>query len=214
MVTTISEDYYKFRASLKQKNKPTIISNQFKAYSSNKNENNSQEFKRISKHISNEGRIMLSEPNAGGNSVFSEVLSYEILRNTMGAKLLKTEMQIQYRFENSKITDYSVMMNDKKIGVSVTRAFHFMGDEHFNKVDAYAILCKKLKGVISSTQCVSKKDAWEKQILHVFVRSNRVAKLLNQVYRNMKCPLKSNTIVLITVCENAECIFTEKSCDH
>jgi len=175
---------------------------------------NSEEFKSLTKNISQAGNLILNEPNAGGNSVFSEVLSFEILHRTFGAELLKTEMQIDYFPENSKKTDYSVMLNNKKIGVSVTRAFHFMGDENYTDLDARMLLRKKLNGVICSSDCVSESDSWEKQILHVFVRSDRVAQILMQEYRKMKSTFKSNTIVFITVAEDVNCIFFEKSCDH
>lgn len=43
----------------------------------------------------------------GGNSVWSEVMSYEILNASYGAQLRRTEMEIEY-YPASKITDYSV----------------------------------------------------------------------------------------------------------
>lgn len=67
---------------------------------------------------------ILNTPNAGGNSVWSEVVSCEVLSSLCRAVLHKTEMEIEYA-PGSKITDYSVKVLNKDIGVSVTRAMKF-----------------------------------------------------------------------------------------
>jgi hypothetical protein len=59
-------------------------------------------------------------PNAGGNSVASEVMSFEVLRASYGADLLKTEMELEYFPMGGSITDYSVLLYDLHIGVSGT----------------------------------------------------------------------------------------------
>lgn len=51
--------------------------------------------------------MVLNLSLVGGNSVWSEVMSYEILHANYGAKLLRTEMEIEY-WPASKITDYSI----------------------------------------------------------------------------------------------------------
>lgn len=210
-----SIDEQKFMESLSNIYKPALVTNQFcKNLCINKNIMNGEEFQSLTRSMSQSGNLILTEPNAGGNSVFSEVLSFEILHRCFGAQLLKTEMQIDYFFDNSKKTDYSVLLNAKKIGVSVTRAFHFQGDKNYMDLDARMLLRKKLNGVICSTDSVSESDSWEKQILHVFVRSERVAQILTQEYRKMRSIYKSNTIVLITIAEDVNCIFFERSCDH
>jgi hypothetical protein len=40
---------------------------------------------------------VLRDPNAGGNSLRSEVLSMEYLVTRFGARLLHTELELQYR---------------------------------------------------------------------------------------------------------------------
>lgn len=66
------------------------------------------------------GRRIRDLPNAGGNSVASEVMSYEVLRASYGAELLKTEMELEYFPMGGSITDYSVLLYDLHIGVSGT----------------------------------------------------------------------------------------------
>lgn len=67
---------------------------------------------------------VLYTPNAGGNSIWSEAVSFEVLTSLCRAVLHKTEMEIEY-MPGSKITDYSVKVFGKDIGVSVTRAMKF-----------------------------------------------------------------------------------------
>jgi len=57
----------------------------------------------------------------GGNSALSEAVSFDTLRAQYGCQLVRTEMEIDY-WCVTKITDYSVMAMDARIGVSVTRA--------------------------------------------------------------------------------------------
>jgi hypothetical protein len=40
--------------------------------------------------------VLFRFPNAGGNSIWSEALSFEVLSTIYGAKLLKTEMKLEY----------------------------------------------------------------------------------------------------------------------
>jgi len=138
--------------------------------------------------------------------VASEVMSYELLRTLYNAQLLRTEMEIDYEFANWKITDYSVKINDQNIGVSVARAMKF-GSE-FDLADAERILTKKLGGVIDSTRNACGQDKWKKQILHLWAQHEYIVDVLRDCYeRTIPDELKSNTMVVVTVCENCDWIF-------
>lgn len=125
---------------------------------------------------------MLYTPNAGGNSVWSEVLSYEMLFANYGAQLRRTEMEIEY-WPASKITDYSITVmvfnllirfysvlitiQGRHIGVSVTRAINFLDlakkfKSELTNENARSLLNKKLFGVLASS--ASAVDKWEKQV--------------------------------------------------
>lgn len=148
-------------------------------------------------------------PNAGGNSVNSEALSLELLNSLYGATLEATEMELRYFPLGSKITDYSVKVQNQLLGVSVTRAMKF-GNSNFSKGDAKRLLEKKLYGVNASTKAVLRKYRWKKQILHVFAEHKYIANILEDVYNNeIEEELKNNTIVIVTICENADWIFFE-----
>lgn len=147
---------------------------------------------------------VLNTPNAGGNSVWSEVLSMELLSMLYSAKLENTEMELQYMMEGS-ITDYSVKMNGFVIGVSVTRAMKYRGV--FSYEDALALLTKKMKGVLKSSENVVEEHKWSKQVLHVWVQEPYMVALVEQAYAALT-ELHSNTLVQLTVCgENLGWIF-------
>lgn len=152
------------------------------------------------------GRRILETPNAGGTSVWSEVMSFEIMAMLFNAKLMRTEMELEYWPPNSKITDFSISFNNETIGVSVTRAMKFKGE--FTTEDAKHLLHKKLFGVVCSSQNIIKEHSWKKQILHVWTEHQYIADILSQVYQNdISTEMKSNTLVIITCVNNASWIF-------
>lgn len=66
--------------------------------------------------FSADGYRILNTPNAGGSSIISETLSFEILKKYFNAKLLKTEMEVPYFPEGGSINDYVVILFDSIIG--------------------------------------------------------------------------------------------------
>lgn len=142
-------------------------------------------------------------PNAGGNSVLSEVISFEFFRSCFNAKLLKTEMEVDYYPMGGSITDYVCGMFGRKFGVSVTRAMKYMGE--FTDEDAERLLSKKLKGVVQSSK--NSLENWEKQILHVWTPSKDTANTLTRVYNTLDKDVTSNTVVIVTVAHNSKYIF-------
>jgi hypothetical protein len=159
--------------------------------------------------LSDGGVRLLTTPNAGGTSEWSEAISFEILRALFGATLRRTEMEIEYKFCNSKITDYSVTMHDAHIGVSVTRAMCFDAcNAPFDRAECTRLLAKKLDGVIASTAGVVKEQRWQQQILHIIAENEQYAQLIRDVYQHdIGTQLKSNTIVIVSTTSNASFLF-------
>lgn len=155
-------------------------------------------------------RTIATLPNAGGTSVISETLSFEMLNRMYAAKLQATEMELRYYPLGSKITDYSVSIYGETIGVSVTRAMKFKGI--FSDEDGVRLLTKKLDGVICSSKAVIKQYRWKKQILHIWAETKDTAKVLERVYFSDAIPqsLKSSTIVMVSVWENAPFVFYDR----
>uniref|UniRef100_A0A7S4PN38 Uncharacterized protein n=1 Tax=Paramoeba aestuarina TaxID=180227 RepID=A0A7S4PN38_9EUKA len=155
--------------------------------------------------LSEDSNRMLRTPNAGGNSLWSEVMSLELLQGMYGASLQRLEMEILYGC-HSKITDYSVVMMGHHIGVSVTRAMKFRGI--FTTDDAIHLLNKKLNGVVKSTRGVIREHRWEKQILHVWAECDYIAELVRRAYdEEIEDDMKANTMVVCTVAREADWMF-------
>jgi len=148
---------------------------------------------------------MLHLPNAGGNSLWSEVISFEVLACMFNAKLLKTEMELEYWPMGCKITDYSVELFSERIGVSVTRALKYAGT--FGEEDARNLLEKKLYGVNVSSKCVVKEHAWTKQVMFVWAEQKYVADVIESVYQSISDELKSNTLIFVIVSQNAKWLY-------
>lgn len=198
-----------FQQSLSNKKKPCLITTHFvplfKFNQKNPIKNDLSILRNFD--LSHGAEVIAKEENAGGNSVISEVLSFEFMKRAFGAELEHTEMQLQYFPIGSKKTDYSIKLDGERIGVSVTRAMHFLNDELFTERDAEMLLKKKLNGVNISSQNIVKKHKWERQILHIFTRTEKIAKTIENVYRKLKSDYRTNTIVVITVAPNCNFLF-------
>lgn len=163
-------------------------------------------FKTINKmSLSADAEKILTVPNAGGNSVISEVVSCELLKKCFQARLIKTEMEVDYFPEGGSITDYVCEIFRHKVGVSVTRAMKYFGK--YTEEDAEHLLMKKLKGVIQSSR--NTLENWNKQILHVWAQSNNIANTITKVYHTLPNEIRANTVVLVTT-TNANFIFDNR----
>lgn len=157
--------------------------------------------------LSEKAERILKTPNAGGGSIESEVLSYEMLHRCFGATLEKTETEIEYFPTGGSITDYTCKLDDNTLGVSVTRAWKYRGE--FGQEDAEKLLTKKLKGIVNATRNVV--ERWHKQILHIWTNSKETAKLLRTEYKKLSKDIVSDTVVLITVVNSPVTLFSSKN---
>eukprot|EP00339_Tiarina_fusa_P023920 CAMPEP_0117014392 /NCGR_PEP_ID=MMETSP0472-20121206/11680_1 /TAXON_ID=693140 ORGANISM="Tiarina fusus, Strain LIS" /NCGR_SAMPLE_ID=MMETSP0472 /ASSEMBLY_ACC=CAM_ASM_000603 /LENGTH=176 /DNA_ID=CAMNT_0004717931 /DNA_START=1611 /DNA_END=2141 /DNA_ORIENTATION=- len=165
--------------------------------------------------LSDGGNQILNLPNAGGNSLESEVLSFELLHECYGAALLKTEMEIEYFPEYSKKTDYSIHIVGHDIGVSVTRAMKF--GCQFTAADARHLLEKKLFGIIVSSKNVLRQHSWDKQILHCWASHDYIADIITEEFYKMSESLRVGTLLVLTVCSEDSLpanIFTSNPAVH
>jgi hypothetical protein len=147
---------------------------------------------------------MMATANAGSSlSNLSEAYSFEVLTVLLcnRIELVKTETEIEYDDEQSKITDYLFeTLAGERFAVSVTRA---CGKDF----EPRPLLMKKLFGVIESSRNVAKGDAWRKQLLHVWCESEAVAAAIRGCYENqIDEALKRDTFVLLTVVAEGEAL--------
>lgn len=156
--------------------------------------------------LTDDAKRIMYTPNAGGSSVESETLSFEMLKKSFNAKLFKTEMEVSYWPEGGSITDYVCCMFGSVIGVSVTRAMKYNGEFTFE--DANKLLEKKLKGIYNSSKNSLVK--WDKQILHVWLLSYQNAQIIIKAWNELSQNLKDNTVLLVTIAEKSNELFINK----
>lgn len=154
--------------------------------------------------LTSEALRIQNTPNAGGSSIESETLSFELLSKFLNARLLKTEMEVTYFPEGGSITDYVVKMFDRIVGVSVTRAMKF-GEAVFTNEDAHALLRKKLKGIKNSSKNTLIK--WDKQVLHVWIYDEAIAVTLWNAWHEIEEEVRANTVVMLTVAKDSRELF-------
>lgn len=115
------------------------------------------------------GQHMAATPNAGGSSGLSEIFAYEELARCELATFLKSETEIIYDPPTSKKTDFEIMLDGHKIGVSVTRAFKGpFGSGPLDMAAAVELSNRKFSEIHDSTAGTANTvDKWDKQILAV-----------------------------------------------
>jgi len=162
--------------------------------------------------LSMPARRVLEEPNAGGSSEMSEAWAYEALKLMLQAKLVATEMELQYLHHafprlcgGQGRTDFAVKMphSGEIVGVSVTRAFAFR--RSFEVEDAQYLLHKKLGRIQTSTSGCVGRWRWSRQILFIWARSYMDAQTLREVFDGdlTLAAKKSDTLVVVAICPAA-----------
>ena len=149
--------------------------------------------------LSDGGREIVSDGNAGGSSLYSEVFAFEVLARCEGAVLLKTETEILYQDPQGKMTDLLVSLDGVQVGVSVTRAVGFPREDPYTVEQAQGLLEQKLDGILASSANVTEVDGWDKQILHIIAYAPEHAESLGAAFELVDPVLQGNTIVYITV---------------
>ena len=159
---------------------------------------------------------LLSMPNGGGSSIYSEALSVELLSRLLGVNLFKTELELKYNYPEvynngggGPIMDYACHYHTSGqdqliLGVSVTRAMAY--NRNYTKQDAFDLIEKKLKNMLKSSQNIVN-TKFDRHILHVWTESGKNAAVVNRVCRKLKGhPDYKDTVVLISTI-NTDLVF-------
>ncbi|RUP50484.1 hypothetical protein BC936DRAFT_138929 [Jimgerdemannia flammicorona] len=158
-------------------------------------------------HLSPGSRRVRDTPNAGGSSLLSEVLSFEVLERFLGIQLSKTEMEVVYSPQGGPMTDYVVHLpqglGGGAIGVSVTRAMAYR--RAYTRQDAEKLLGKKLRGVFSSNKTIMN-ERITRQILHVWMPSGKIANVVKKTWLRMPKDVLENTIAVVSTV-NSKWVF-------
>ncbi len=155
------------------------------------------------------GQKIYDDGNLGGSSLYSEIVSYEILAHCEMADLLKTEGEITYQDEMGKKTDLLVFLDGHNVGVSVTRAYGFPPDDPYTVEQAQNLLEDKLADVLLSSQNVKPEDAWTKQILHVIAYADMHVQSIEQAYAEIADEVKADTILVVSVTHGEDAFVYE-----
>lgn len=159
------------------------------------------------------GREVLADGNAGGSSLLSEVFAFELLGRCEGAALLKTETEIVYD-QPGAITDLLVEIDGEKLGVSVTRAIGFPFDAPYTVEQATDLLEEKLADILVSSANVSDEDRWRKQILAVLAYAPGHAESLAAALAALDPAVRADTIVWILVTDGPDdFVYCDGPCD-
>jgi hypothetical protein len=145
------------------------------------------------------GQKIYDDGNLGGSSLYSEIFAYEVLYRCELATLLKTETEIVYTNVGGKKTDLLVEIDGLKIGVSVTRGYHFPPNTPYMVSQAQALLEDKLSDILLSSANVSAGDAWNKQILHILAYEPQHVTALQTAWGLLDPAIVADTIVLVTL---------------
>lgn len=162
--------------------------------------------------LSEGGKEMWDDPNAGGSSHYSETLSFEIMHRCELAELLKTENEILYLPNPPARTDYLVSMDGHKVGVSVVRAFVWSPNnpQPYPPAEATSKMTEKLLDIQDSTDYVDPADAWSKQVLHVIAWDAADAATVVTAVQGLSADVRADTIVVVTATNgNDEFIYYE-----
>lgn len=154
--------------------------------------------------LSSGGLKVFTDGNLGGNSLHSEVFSFEALYRCELAKLLKTEREIAYLDAGGKKTDLLVEIDGRKVGVSVTRAFHFPAGQPYTEAEATKLLEGKLADVLLSNVNAKPEDAWQRALLHVIAADAQHADMVKTAYDKIDAAVRANTILLVTVTDGKD----------
>lgn len=154
--------------------------------------------------LSEGGQKVYEDGNLGGSSLLSEVFAYEVLYRCELATLLKTEGEIVYTDTGGKKTDLLVEIDGLKLGVSVTRAYHYPPDDPYTLDLATELLTKKLGDLPLSTANVAPEDAWVKQLLSILAYTPEHAALIEESWLTLDAELRGDAILIVTATEGAD----------
>ena len=154
--------------------------------------------------LSEGGQQIIEDDNLGGSSIHSEAIAFDMLYRCELADLLKTEAEILYLDDGGKKTDELVEIDTYRIGVSVTRAFHWPPENPYTVEEAQELLEDKLGDVLLSFDNADPADAWVRSILHVVAYDASYADSVETAYAQVDPATQADTIVVVTVTDGED----------
>ncbi len=156
------------------------------------------------KKLSAGGQKIFADGNLGGSSVHSEIFAHELLYRCELAKLIKSESKITYKDKGGKKTDILLEIDKRKIGVSVTRAYHYPPTNPYTEAEAKKLLDKKLGDLPKSKANAAAADAWTRSVLHILAYDKQYADAVEKAWKGMSGAVKGDAIVVVTVTDGKD----------
>jgi hypothetical protein len=144
------------------------------------------------------GRQIVSDGNAGGSSIVSEAITFDILARCERATLIETERNIEYTVSPTKITDFIVDIDGVRLGVNPVRTFVFGGGP-LTLQEATRRLEGKLADALVSSANVAPAFAWQKQIIAVVAPEAAHVPVVRQAWEAIDDAVRADTIVWVFV---------------
>ena len=120
------------------------------------------------------------------------------------ATLLKTETEILYVDSAGKKTDLLVEIDGHRVGVSVTRAYHYPPDEPYPQQEATELLEKKLGDIPLSAANAHPDDAWPRSLLHILAYDETSGDAVQAAWAELDAGLRGATLVWVTVTDGKD----------
>jgi hypothetical protein len=125
------------------------------------------------KQFTFEANRSLEIPNAGGDSVISEMYSIDKLQRSLNLMHSKCILEKEVRYWiDYKMVDYILKSKNRTIGVSVTRSMSY---NTLNFTKAFYLLNKKIKGIDVAKNCVVDEHNFDEKIVHIWCKNNEDA---------------------------------------
>jgi hypothetical protein len=147
---------------------------------------------------------IITDGNAGGSSVNSEAITFDILARCEGASLIETERHIEYTVSPTKITDFTVDLDGVVIAVNPVRTFVFPAGSPLTVEEATRRLEGKLDDVLISSANVSAPFAWRKQLIAIVAAEPEHVAIMRQVWESLDAVTRHDTIVYAFVTNGAD----------
>lgn len=153
----------------------------------------------VESELSAGGAEILADGNLNQGSLLSEVVAYEALYRCELAELIKSEGEVDYVDPDGKKTDVLAWIDGRKVGVSVTRAYHYPPSDPYTVAEATVLLNSKLADLPLSAANAEPHDAWERSMLHVVAYDASYADSIESAWAAIDDAVRGDAILVVTV---------------
>lgn len=158
----------------------------------------------VEAELSPGGAEVLADGNLNPNSLHSEVMAYEVLYRCELAELLATENEVEYEDPGGKKTDLVVLIDGRRVGVSVTRAYHYPSSDPYSVPEATTLLAGKLSDIPLAAENAKPAEKWERSMLHVMAYGPQYADSIETAWSQLDATVRADTILVVTVTEGED----------